>query len=67
MARNSHVIKQVKEFQALAKIFVYTLVIQMILLMNAYFLSHFGYCAKVWMNRSRILNNRINCTKENLD
>ena len=29
------------------------------LLMNAYFLSQFEYCPLVWVNHSRILNNRI--------
>ena len=30
------------------------------LLMIAYFMSQFGYCPLVWMNRSRTLNNRLN-------
>jgi len=30
------------------------------ILMNAYFLSQFGYCPLVWMNHSREMNNRIN-------
>ena len=28
--------------------------------MNAYFMSHFGYCPLVWMNHSRTLNKHIN-------
>ena len=33
-------------------------------LMKAYFMSQFGYCPLVWMNHSRLLNNRINTLHE---
>ena len=52
--------KSSKEVQALARIFPYIPQTQKRLLMNAYFMSQFGYCPTVWMNHSRTLNNRIN-------
>ena len=32
--------------------------------MEAYFMSQFGYCSLVWMNHSRLVNNRINTLHE---
>ena len=52
--------KASKKIQALARIFPYIPQTQKRLLMNAYFMSQFGYCPLVWMNHSRALNNRIN-------
>ena len=52
--------KASKKIQALARIFPYIPQTQKRLLMNAYFMSQFGYCPLVWMNHSRTLNNRIN-------
>ena len=52
--------KKSKKIQALAKTFPNLLVTQRNLLVSAYFLSQFGYCPLLWMNHSRILNNRIN-------
>ena len=52
--------KASKKIQALTRIFPYIPQTQKRLLMNAYFMSQFGYCPLVWMNHSRKLNNRIN-------
>ena len=52
--------KASKKIQALARVFPYIPQTQKRLLMNAYFMSQFGYCPLVWMNHSRALNNRIN-------
>ena len=52
--------KASKKVHALAIIFPYITQTQKRLLMNAYFMSHFGYCPLAWMNHSRTLNNRIN-------
>ena len=52
--------KASKKIQALARIFPYIPQTQKRLLMNAYFLSQFGYCPFFWMSHSRALNNRIN-------
>ena len=52
--------KASKKIQALARIFPYIPQTQKLLLMNAYFMSQFGYCPLVWMNHTRTLNNRIN-------
>ena len=52
--------KASKKIQALARIFPYIPQTQKRLLMNAYFMSQFGYCPLVWMNHSRTLNNHIN-------
>ena len=52
--------KASKKIQALARIFPYIPQTQKQLLMNACFVSQFGYCLLVWMNHSRTLNNRIN-------
>ena len=52
--------KASKKSQALARIFPYIPQTQKLLLMNAYFMSQFGYCPLVWMNHTRTLNNRIN-------
>ena len=52
--------KASKKIQALERIFPYIPQTQKRLLMNAYFMSQFGYCPLVWMNHSRTLNNRIN-------
>ena len=52
--------KASKKIQALAGVFPYIPQTQKRLLMNAYFMSQFGYCPLVWMNHSRTLNNRIN-------
>ena len=52
--------KASKKIQALTRIFPYIPQTQKRLLMNAYFMSQFGYCPLVWMNHSRTLNNRIN-------
>ena len=52
--------KASKKIQALARIFPYIPQTQKRLLMNAYFMSQFGYCPLVWMNHSRTLNNPIN-------
>ena len=49
-----------RKVQGLARIFPYIPQTQKQLLMNAYFMSRFGYCSLVWMNHSRTLNNRIN-------
>ena len=32
--------------------------------MKAYSMSQFGYCSLVWMNQSRLVNNRINTLHE---
>ena len=52
--------KASRKIQALAKIFPYIPQTQKRLLMNAYFMSQFGYCPLAWMNHNKILNNRIN-------
>ena len=52
--------KASKKIQALARNFPYIPQTQKRLLMNAYFMSQFGYFSLVWMNHSRTLNNRIN-------
>ena len=52
--------KASKKIEALARSFLYIPQIQKLLLMNAYFMSRFGYCPLVWMNHSRKLNNHIN-------
>ena len=52
--------KASKKVHALARIFPYIPQTQKRLLMNAYFMSQFGYCPLAWMNHSRTLNNRIN-------
>ena len=49
-----------KKAEALARISPYIPQTQKRLLMNAYFMSQFGYCPLVWMNHSRTLNNHIN-------
>ena len=41
------------------RVFMCMPVTQRKLLMNAHFLSQFEYCPLVWVNHSRILNNRI--------
>ena len=56
----TYVIRQAKKIQVFARIFPYIPQTQKRLLMNAYFMSQFGYCPLVWMNHSRTLNNRIN-------
>ena len=48
------------KIQALARTFPYIPQIQKRPLMNAYFMSQFGYCPLVWMNYSRTLNKGIN-------
>ena len=52
--------KASKKIQALARIFPYIPQARKLILMNAYFMSQFGYCPLVWMNHSRTLNDRIN-------
>ena len=52
--------KASKKTQALARIFPHIPKTQKQLLMNAYFMSQFGYCPLVWMSNSRKLNSRIN-------
>ena len=52
--------KASKKIQALARIFPYIPQTQKRLLINACFMSQFGYCPLVWMNHSNTLNNRIN-------
>ena len=52
--------KASKKIQALARIFPYIPETQKRLLMDAYFMSQFGYCTLVWMNHSRTFNKRIN-------
>ena len=52
--------KSSKKIQALARIFPYIPQTQKLLLMNAYFMSQFGYCPLVWMNHNRTFDNRIN-------
>ena len=52
--------KASKKIQAFTRIFPYIPQTQKRLLMNAYFMSQFGYCPLVWMNHSRTLNNHIN-------
>ena len=52
--------KASKKIQALARIFPYMPQTPKLLLMNAYFMSQFGYCLLVWINHSRTFNNRIN-------
>ena len=49
-----------RKIQALTRIFQYITKTQKRLLMNAYFISQFGYCLLIWVNYSRSLNNRIN-------
>ena len=49
---------------ALDKVFPYMTPNQSRTLMKAYFMSQFGYCPLVWMNHSRLLNNRINTLHE---
>ena len=49
-----------RKVQALAKIFPYIPQTQKRFLMNARFMSQFGYCPLVWMNHIRTLNKRIN-------
>ena len=51
--------KASKRNQALARTFTFIPQTQKRLLMNAYFMSQFVF-PLVWMNHSRILNNRIN-------
>ena len=52
--------KASKKIQALTRIFPYIPQTQKRLLMNAYFMSQFGYYPLAWMNQSRTLNNCIN-------
>ena len=52
--------KAIRKIQPLARIFSYMVHSHKQLLMNAYFMSQFGYCPLVWMNHRRTLNNRIN-------
>ena len=52
------------KINALARVFPYMPLNQKKTLMNAYFLSQFGYCPLVWMNHGRVLNNRINSLHE---
>ena len=52
--------KASKKIPTFTRIFPYIPQTQKRLLMNAYFMSQFGYCPLVWMNHSRTLNNRIN-------
>ena len=52
--------KASKKIQALPRIFSYIPQTQKQLLMNACFMSQFGYCPSFWINHSRTLNNRIN-------
>ena len=52
--------KASKRIQAIARIFPYIPQAQKRLLMNAYFMSQFGYCSLVWMKHSWTLNIRIN-------
>lgn len=56
--------KASNKVQALARTILHMPVTQRKLLLNAYFLSQFGYCCLVWMNHSRILNNCINGSHE---
>ena len=50
------VIKQVRKFKHFhIQVFPYMAVIQRKLLMNAYFLSQFGYYPLVWVNYSRVI------------
>ena len=51
--------KASRKIQALARIFPYIPQTQTRLIMNAYFMSQFGYCPLVWMNHSRTFNNYI--------
>ena len=51
--------KASKKIQAPARIFPCLPQTQKQLLMNAYFMSQFGYCSLVCMNHGRPLNNRI--------
>ena len=51
--------KSRKKIQAQSRVFMCMPVTQRKLLMNAHFLSQFEYCLLVWVNHSRILNNRI--------
>ena len=51
--------KASRKIQALARIFPYIPQTQKRLIMNAYFMSQFGYCPLVWMNHSRTFNNYI--------
>ena len=52
--------KASKKIQALARIFPYIPQTQKLLLINAYFMSQFGYCPLVWITHSLTLNNRNN-------
>ena len=49
----------VKKIYTVYYIYAYIPQTQKRLLMNAYFMSQFGYCSVVWMNHSRTLNNQI--------
>ena len=48
-----------KKIYTVYYIYAYIPQTQKWLLMNAYFMSQFGYCSVVWMNHSRTLNNQI--------
>lgn len=56
--------KSSNKIQALPQIFSYMSITQRKLLVNAYFLSQFGYYLLVWMNCSKILKNCINRPQE---
>ena len=52
--------KASKKIQTLARICPYIPQTQKRLLMNACFITQFGYCPLVWMNHRRTLNNHMN-------
>ena len=47
----TYAIRQAKKNEIFARIFPYIPQTQKRLLMNAYFMSQFGYCPLVWMNQ----------------
>ena len=56
----TYLIRQAKKIEVLLRIFSYVPQTQNQFLMNAYFMSQFGYCSLVSMIHSKTLNKRIN-------
>ena len=52
--------KASQKLHALSRVSKFMTLNQRKIIMESFFLSHFGYCPLVWMFHSRTLNNRIN-------